>query len=182
MVLSLVGLALLVLVVAGLSGQCSFSPTPGPDTSGAYVPTVDAEAELRGMANTTPFPLRVPQLPDSWRSNSADLVPVGDSAEAQVAAQVGWLPEQGGYLRLSQSSAPEGELVFFEVGEQTAAPATTQVGGTRWSVYTGPRDEPAWVADLGEVRILITGSASESDFRTLAAETLNAPLASASRR
>lgn len=176
LLLSLVLLVLLVLMVAGLAGQCSLQPG-GPDTRGAVVPTVDAEAELRRLARAVAFPVRVPQVPSQWRATSADVDRVGRAPDSPAAVRVGWLPSEGTYLRLSQSSAAQADLVSFDTGTPSTATGVVRVQDENWAVYPGPHGEQVWVADLGVVRILITGSAGEPEFRTLATATLTAPRA-----
>ena len=169
---ALVGLALVALLLAGLSRACSFSPG-GPDTSGAARPQVDPTAELVEAAAAVPFPVRVPRLPLGWQANSSAVQPVGGQG-AQVV-QIGWLTPSGAYLQLSQSSAPAEVLVPAETGEQFAAIGAVPLNGVSWVVYPAVRDERAWVADLGEARLLITGSGSEQQFRILAAAAQAAP-------
>ncbi|MGH3931224.1 MAG: DUF4245 domain-containing protein [Pseudonocardiaceae bacterium] len=176
LLLSLAVLVLLVLMVAGLAGQCSLHPG-GPDTRGAVVPTVDAEAELRRLARAVAFPVRVPQLPAQWRATSADVDRVGQAPDSPATVRVGWLPSEGTYLRLTQSSVAPDDLVSFDTGTRSAATGMVRVQDENWAVYPGPHGEQIWVADLGAVRILITGSAGEPEFRTLATATLAAPVA-----
>jgi hypothetical protein len=49
------------------------------------------------------------------------------------------------------------------------------VGGATWDVYTKKGSEPAWVSDLGPVRLLITGSGSDAEFAQLATAVLARP-------
>lgn len=175
LLLSLVPLVVLVLALAGLAGQCSFSPG-GPDTGAAVVHTVDARAELHRLARTARFPVRVPQLPPSWRSTSADLDRVGEAPNAPAAVRVGWVTQGGRYLRLSQSSASKADLVRHEVAGATAVADRVRVRDTDWVVYAAPNGEPVWVAEFGTVRLLITGSGQEPEMRSLATATLAAPV------
>lgn len=163
---------MVALLLAGLSRACSFSPG-GPDTSRATRPQVDPTAELVEAAAAVPFPVRVPRLPAGWQANSSAVHPVG-GAGAQVV-QVGWLTPSGAYLRLAQSSAPAEALVPAETGEQPAAIGVVPLNGVSWVIYPAVRDERAWVADLGEVRLLVTGSGSEQQFRILATAAQAAP-------
>jgi hypothetical protein len=89
---------------------------------------------------------------------------------------VGWRTPDGNYLRLSQSSAGEAELAVFETEQRAAPTGAVQAAGRVWVRYPGPRAEQAWVSDLGEVRLLVTGSGTEEQFRTLADATLDAPV------
>jgi hypothetical protein len=171
---SLIPLAVLALLVGALTGKCSFSPG-GPNTEGAIVRTVDADAQVRILAARVPFPVRVPHPAGAWRPTSVDLERAGRAAGSPAVVQIGWLTPAGDYLQLSQSSAAEAELVPFEIGAPQAATGALQVQGRNWVVYPGRRGEQVWVADLGTERLLITGGAQEPEFRALAAATLAAP-------
>lgn len=165
-----IGILLLAVgVVGGVGRGCSFSPT-GPTVDQGALPVVDAPAELRRLAPLAPFPLRVPAVPPGWRSNSVDqdLVSPADPALGR-AVRVGYLTPEGRYLRLLQSDATEEALLATETGG-TPVPAagTTEVAGLRFVVFGGPDDEPVWIGELDGVRVLLTGSGAEPDYRALA--------------
>ena len=46
---------------------------------------------------------------------------------------------------------------------------TVDVADTTWVTYTDDTREPIWIAGVDGVRLLITGSGDEEEFRTLAA-------------
>ncbi|MBA2307750.1 MAG: DUF4245 domain-containing protein [Pseudonocardiales bacterium] len=171
-VIALAVLVPIILLVAGLTRACSFSPT-GPSVETDRLPTVDASAELRSAAKRMPFEVRIPSVPAGWRANSASTQPVGGAA----AVRVGWLTAQDRYLRLAQSAATESELVIAEVGPTAVASGPVEVAGQRWIIYTGGgRNEPSWVTEFAPTvagppvaRVLITGSGTEEDIRVLAA-------------
>ncbi|HEY0640774.1 MAG TPA: DUF4245 domain-containing protein [Pseudonocardiaceae bacterium] len=172
MVLSLLPLVALILLFAGVVGMCSFSPG-GPSTDPGAAPTVDASAELTRAAREVGFAVREPRLPDDWRANSFALQEVDARARTR-AVRTGWLVP-GGYLRLSQSDADEPSLVEFETRvDRPAAQGVVDVSGVSWVRYPSVRDESAWVADLDGVRLLVTGSATEDEFRALATAVLAA--------
>ncbi len=176
MVLSLVPLTLVILVFAGMAGMCAFSPG-GPETDSSTAPSVDAPAELARVAREVPFTVREPGVPDGWRANSFGVRPVTDTGgpDGPRAVRVGWLLPAGGYLRLSQSDATELELAAFETDIRRPKPVgAVQVDGVTWVHYPSVRDEPAWVADVSGVRLLVTGSAPESELRVLASAVLAA--------
>jgi hypothetical protein len=169
-VIALAVLVPIILLVAGLTRACSFSPT-GPSVDADRLPTVDATAELRSAAKRMPFEVRIPSVPAGWRANSASTQPASRAA----AVRVGWLTARDRYLRLTQSAAVESELVVAEVGPTAVTSGPVDVAGQRWVVYTGG-SEPAWVTELAPtvagrpaVQVLITGSGTEEDFRALAA-------------
>jgi hypothetical protein len=166
------------IVLAGLLGMCSFQPFgPGRGT----VPTYDAAAALRGDAADIGFPLRLPQLPPGWQSNSGSRGRIGDARTATV----GYLAPSGMYLSLTQSNADEPQLVG-SIHEDMYPTGTQDVAGSRWIVYEGgDKTEPVWTTRLdgptGVTQIAITGAGSPSEFRTLAAATQSQPPLPAAR-
>lgn len=168
----LVAMGLLVVVVGlvgGLSRGCSFSPA-GPTVDQGAFPVVDAPAELRRLAPLVPFPLRVPAVPPEWRSNSADqdLVAPADPSLGR-SVRVGYLTPEGRYLRLLQSNGTEEALLAAETGgAPVPARGATEVAGLPFVVYGGEDEEPIWIGELDGVRVLLTGSGGEADFRALA--------------
>lgn len=166
-------LALIVVVIGGATRGCSFSPG-GPTVDPNALPVVDAAAELRALAPDVPFALRVPAVPPGWRSNSVgqDRLDPADPAAGR-AVRTGYLTPEGRYLRLVQSDGTEEAVLASETGA-TVVPAqgVTDVGGLAFVVYGAPEDEPIWIGELDGVRILITGSGAESDYRALAGAVL----------
>lgn len=172
MLLTMLPLILIVLGMAGLTGRCSFSPL-GPTVQPGSAPTVDASAELQRAAGQVDFPVVAPRLPQGWRANSADM----RSADREKrAVRVGWLTSGGHYMRLSQSTASEAELVAFETDQPPRAQGMIRVAGADWVVYDSVRSEKAWVGERNGVRLLITGSGTKQEFRTLARAALSAPV------
>ncbi len=171
MVLSMVVLLVALLGILWLTGAVSFDPG-GPDVKPSSAPARNSHDELRSDSQRVPFALRDPLVPGGWRSNSADVVPIGAGATASVAVQVGWITPGDGYLRLSQSAGAVDDLVHEEAGIDGGSPApasgTVEVAGTSWTIYPGRRQEKSWVTDLGGVRVLITGNGDDQQFRRLA--------------
>jgi hypothetical protein len=176
MVVALGILAVIILVIAGTTGSCSFSPG-GPTVDDSRLPVVDAPAELAAIARTTPFPVRVPAVPAGWRSNGVDQdrvpVPNGAPDAANRSVRVGYLTPQDRYLRLVQTDAAEDALLATEAGKQPALGAGAKdVSGLHWVVYTRDGGEPIWIAAVPgatPTRALITGSGTDDDFTALAA-------------
>lgn len=167
MLFSMLPLVLVGFVVAGLLGECSFSPL-GPSIDQSKAPTVDATRQLHDKARQVDFPVVEPQLP--WRANSAAMRRLDSGAHS---VQVGWVTGTH-YLRLSQSNASEEELVTSETEQPPRAEGVARAAGRQWVVYGSVRSEKAWVSDRDGVRLLITGSGNEAEFRTLAQATLSA--------
>ncbi|MCO1657643.1 DUF4245 domain-containing protein [Pseudonocardia humida] len=172
----LVALAVLVpviLLLGGLTRACSFSPG-GPTIDSSRLPVVDVAAELAPIARTVPFPVRVPDVPEGWRSNNVDQDRVGadGATDSRRAVRVGYLTPEGRYLRVVQSDADEAGLLGTETGpEPVPGTGVREIAGLRWVVYARDDEEPIWIAELaGEApsRALITGSGSDDDFAALA--------------
>ncbi|WP_227996616.1 DUF4245 domain-containing protein [Nocardia australiensis] len=160
---SLVPLILIVVVFAGLASQCSFA-AKGP-TQG-QIPHFDAAAAFTSDARNMPFPIRNPSLPDGWTPNSGSRDTITSAGGGPVST-VGFVSPQGTYMRLAQSNATEESLARFVLGSRYAS-GTEQVGDQKWIVYSEPGEESAWIADLGQSRVLITGAGNNDVFTVLA--------------
>ena len=180
MVLSMVVLAVVVLALAAISNGFSFSPG-GASSNTSNLPSVDVSAELHAAVSQVKFPLREPRPPTGWRPNSDSVDPIGNGTDQAV--RIGWITPGGRYLQLSQSNAGPLDLVRSAAGlgadVAVSATGTETVNGTQWTVYPGIRSESSWVADLGPVRLFITGNGTADEFRTLAVATLTGRLVTA---
>jgi hypothetical protein len=176
--LAAIGVLLVIVAVLGaVSGSCSFAPG-GPRVDSSAGPVVDAPAEITRLASTVPYPVRVPAVPAGWRSNSVDQDLLDPAAPAAGRAlRVGYLTPEGRYLRLLQSDGTEEALLASETGgEPVPARGTVDVAGVAFVVYGAEDDEPIWIGELDGVRLLLTGSAGEPDFRALAEAVAAAPV------
>jgi hypothetical protein len=178
----MIGAVVVLLVIIGavlaFYGGCQFSPG-GPTVDPKTAPSADASGELRRAARSAAFPVREPAVPKGWRPNSASTTAVGSGATASVVVRVGFVTTEG-FVQLSQSGGDAGEVVAKEAGhaEPPKPTGTVDVDGVTWTVYPGRRDEDAWVTELDDVVLVVTGSAPESVFRQLAKATQEAtPLA-----
>jgi hypothetical protein len=165
---ALVVLVLVVLVAGGISRSCTFAPT-GPTVDASRLPVVDAPAELARLAPDSSFPLRVPAVPADWRANAVDRTSLPEGGRT---VRIGYLTPDGRYLRLQQGDASEEAMLRAEAGAAAAGQGVVDVDGQRWVAYTGERGEPIWITEVGgepAVRMLVTGSGSDADFRMLAA-------------
>ncbi|WP_214364277.1 DUF4245 domain-containing protein [Pseudonocardia sp. H11422] len=174
MLIALAVLVPIVLIMAGSVRSCSFAPG-GPTVSVDAGPTVDAPARLRELARDVPFGVRIPAVPQGWRANSTDRSPVEGGGSA---VRAGWITPEGRYLRLVQSDAAEEALVVTEAGVPLPGRGTVDAAGRSWVVYGTDGGEPFRITEIAApgaptVRLLITGSGTEDEFRTLAEATLD---------
>ncbi|CAM2866953.1 DUF4245 domain-containing protein [Skermania piniformis] len=161
MVFSLAPLVLLCLAFAGLVSQCQFAP--GGPTQG-QIPNFDVHAALRSDAESLNFPIRDPQVPADWRSNSGSQGTVGGD---RIASTVGFITPPGHYLQLTQSDADADDLVSFVAGQRSVT-GSREIAGRRWAIYAEPGSEQVWVTDFGAARVLLRGSADDAEYTTLA--------------
>jgi hypothetical protein len=184
---SLAPLVIGCILLAGMVGMCSFQP--GRTNVGA-IPSYDAAAALRADAATLGFPVRLPQLPAGWRSNSGNRGGIengrSDASTGQrlnaATSTVGYITPSGQYLSLTQSDADEDKLVG-SIHRSAFPTGAVDVAGANWVVYQGSgqgaEGEPVWTTALtgpgGRTQIAITGSGSTDQFRTLASATQSQP-------
>lgn len=170
---------LLVIALVGVGGlrSCSFAPG-GPEVDPNAVPVTDVGAAFTDFAKASAFPLRVPAVPAGWKPNSTDR---GAVTGGGSAVRAGYVTPDGRYLRLVQSDATEENLLATEAGGPVGGRGTIDAAGLTWVEYGAPDREPFRIATLPgtpTVRLLITGSGTDDEFRALAEATVKAtPLA-----
>ncbi len=184
---SIAPLVLACIVLAGVLGMCSFQAS-GPGAGPA--PSYDAPAALQADADALHIPIRLPQLPEGWHSNSGSRKgieagrtdPLTGQPVRAVSSVVGYLAPSGMYVSLTQSNADEAKLVS-SINTDAHPAGVEDVNGVTWVVYQGGEAEnqpaePVWTTRLsgptGPAQIAITGAGSEDEFRTLATATQTA--------
>ncbi|MEV1293254.1 DUF4245 family protein [Pseudonocardia sp. NPDC049635] len=175
--------ALLILLPVGLllfsvGNSCSFAPgMPVEDPNSG--PTVNASARLAEYAVGSAFPLRVPDVP--FRANSTDRGPVDGGG---TAVRIGYVTPDADFLSLVQTDGTAEGVLATESGAAGRGDGpplmrgTVDAGGLDWEVYQREGGEPFRIATLPgdpEVRLLITGSGSDEQFRILAEAVVEAP-------
>ena len=127
-------------------------------------------AGLQKSAAALELPLEIPQgLPADWQPNSFAQTDPFTAGGTRIVVRGGWITENGRFLGLIQSTDSPTDLIANEIKAGLTSRAVVQAGGVEWDVYPGQRDEVAWVRAAGAISVMITGAASEDDFRVLAA-------------
>lgn len=169
---------LLVVGLIALYGR-NVSFAPGASAQVGEIPTADVITGFRHAAATLPFPVTVPaDIPDTWHPNSFSVSdPAADNSGVTKvgdlpAVRGGWITGSGAYIEIVQAGGTTDQLVINEFGESRAVRGTIEAGGSPWTITTGVREEAAWVRTVdgpaGMTSYLITGDASDEDFRLLA--------------
>ncbi|WP_280232337.1 DUF4245 domain-containing protein [Nocardia cyriacigeorgica] len=160
---SLIPLALIAVVFAGLASQCSFA-ADGP-TQG-QIPSFDAKSALASDAAHLNFPIREPAVPEGWTPNSGSRDTITEAGGGTVST-IGYVTSAGTYMELNQSDATEVALARHTFGSRYAS-GTRDIGAQKWVVYDEPGEESAWIADFGQSRVLIRGAGDDAAFTALA--------------
>lgn len=168
-VLSLLVVVALMVPAVAFTGMCSFNrgtPENGP------VQKVDAQQIFSMEARAMNFPLRLPETPEGWTVNSARRT----SVNKQPATAVGWVTKQGAYIQLVQTDQPlaKAQQDVDEHG-RTEQPSRL-IDGTEFHVLTSQEKNvrDVWAADLGDVRLVFSGTADDAEFETIARNALRA--------
>lgn len=169
MVWSMIALAALIAVFGVIGGLITFNPGGKPQQG--QVPQFDAESAYRSDARSMPYPVRAPQVPADWQANSGRT----ESLAGEPVTVVGYVTPSGGFVELLQTSASVEDLRTVGTGPRpTAQPIP--VGGNEWTIFRGDDDvREVWAIDLGDVRLGVSGLASQADFETMAQAAATAP-------
>lgn len=132
---------------------------------------VDYAAIAADAQGESDVPLVVPELPEGWSANRAELV--GAGTDGVQSWQIGLLTPSGQYIGLVQGIDANDTWV----SEQTArseATDRTELGGTSWNVYDR-RDvsDPGNLAYVlvttsGRSTVVLGGTAPDEEFAVLA--------------
>lgn len=139
-----------------------------PDVSRPAVDYTAAGANAQGSVDEQ---LAVPDLPEGWSANRAELV--SDPADGVTRWEVGFLTPEGDYIGLVQGVEANASWLADQVRSARVSGSETH-GGLRWDAYDR-RDVPdpgnveyALVTEAGASTIVLGGTASDAEFAALA--------------
>lgn len=169
MILSLAVVVVLMVVSVGATGLCSYEP--GVPENGP-VREVDAHTFMGMEARAASYPLRMPENPEGWVTNSARR---GQVAETP-AAIVGWVTAEGGFIQLTQTPVPLAKAVREIDPHPRDLDRTVAVAGQDVEVYQSEERDvrDLWAVDMGETRLLFSGAAADEEFLTIIEDTVAA--------
>jgi len=167
MVVCMVVLVGALLFVVGAYGGFSFAPGGTKDVP---PPATDVVVGFTRAGPALNIPVVVPaNVPSDWVGNSFVLkTPDSHGKDVIPLARAGWLTGNGNYITLIQSAASPADVLGQEIANGLNSTVSVTEAGVAWDVYPGVRNEVAWVRQANGVTFVITGSASEADFVTLA--------------
>ncbi|AKK02772.1 DUF4245 domain-containing protein [Corynebacterium epidermidicanis] len=167
--MSLLVIAVLMAMSVAFTGMCSFNrgaPENGP------VQKVDAQQMMQFEARAMNFPVRLPADPEGWTPNSARR----STVNGKPAPVVGWVTKNGAYLQLVQTDEPLEKALKNVDDNARSAEGTIEVDGQQFKKFTSQERNvrDVWAADLGDVRLIFSGTCSDEEFTQLAHNTLQA--------
>lgn len=157
--LSLLTIIVVMVAAVAFTGMCTFNqgaPENGP------VQEVDAQQFLSLEARAMPYPVRAPAMPEGWVPNSARR----QALAGEPASVVGWVIGTDGYIQLTQTGAAYDTAVAEYDADPRELARTLSVAGHEVAVWTSPESDvrDLWTVDLGDVRLLLSGAATEELF------------------
>lgn len=150
----------LVLIVLALAYFCS-------PTDVDPVTEVDPSTSISYAATRTEQTLLVPELAAQWRPTSVDVVVPDAGRSGAVSLTIGYLTPSEEFARYIITTDPSADLVEDLLAGADAA-GTLVLAGRPWQELSTARGERLYLRSLGELRLVVTGSASEDELRTLA--------------
>lgn len=162
MFLSLALIVVLMVVSVGATGLCSYNPG-APE--GGPVREVDAHTFMDMEARSATFPVRMPDNPDGWVTNSARRGQVNQTP----APIVGWVTAERGFIQLTQTDQPLDDAVRGIDPHPRELDRTFTVAGEEVQVYHSDESDvrDLWVVDMGDARLLFSGAGQPEEFETL---------------
>lgn len=165
----------LMVVAVGATGLCSFNP--GAPEQGP-VQEVDAETFLDLEARGVDFPVRYPEMPEGWVTNSARRSMLG----GQPAPTVGWVTPDRGFIQLTQTGVDAEEAAKGADEKPRTLDRSEEIDGRSVEIYTSEEKDvrDLWVVDAGDARLVLTGAGEASEFEELISTALaTAPIQAA---
>jgi Protein of unknown function (DUF4245) len=154
-------ISLLVLLVPVILGVLVYRVLLDGDKPVVVDPT-SAISEARAARA---FPVTEPTgLESGWRTVSARYQPGADGA----LLRLGYLTPGGDGLQLVQGNVPAGQLVPQELTNKARPDGQVDLAGTTWQRYQARPGERALVLLEPTRTVIVIGSVSEPDLRTLA--------------
>ena len=160
-------IVVLMLVAVGATGLCSFNP--GAPEQGP-VQEVDAETFLDLESRAVDFPVRYPDMPEGWITNSARR----SMLAGQPAPVVGWVTPDRGFIQLTQTGLDAEAAIENADSKPRTLDRTVDVDGHEVEVLASEEQDvrDLWVVDAGDARFVLTGAGEDREFEELIATAL----------
>nr|WP_305085013.1 DUF4245 domain-containing protein [Corynebacterium pseudogenitalium] len=167
MLINVILIVVVMVIAVGATGLCTFNP--GKPENGP-VQEVDAKTFLGLEARGVNFPVRYPEMPAGWVTNSARRSMIAQ----QPAPVVGWVTPDGGFIQLTQTGADSTTVESEVDGKQRTLERQDTIDGHNVEIFKGTeaKTRPLWVVDAGDARFAVTGAGTEAEFKELISAAL----------
>ena len=155
------GLMAVVIAALLLLGPARTLVFPG----GAKMKPVDYGDQVSAFAKVAGSVLSPVGVPHDWRANAATF-----DSEARIARlHIGFATPGSDFAGLDETNGPAGRLIADVLGARgSTVTGTTTIEGQSWDLRRSDRGEEALTTTAGGLTVVITGSASDQQLRTLA--------------
>ena len=143
-----------------------------PRSDAPIEPAVDVAAVAEQAQIAIDDPLAVPELPEGWRSNAAEIR--SSAADGVTAWYVGYLTPSDEYIGVYQGVEANPTWVAGLLS-RTLATGTTTIDGIEYTVYDNRESSDdignaryALTTEAGGTTFVLLGTATEAEFTTLA--------------
>lgn len=173
MLLNVIIIVIMMVVGVGATGLCTYNP--GRPENGP-VQEVDAETFLSMESRATNFPVRFPQMPEGWVTNSARRTMI----DQQPAPVVGWVTPDGGFLQMTQTGADLDTAIAAQDNKARPNESTMLIDATEVRILSSEESDvrALWAVDAGDARLVFTGAGTDAEFEQLISTALaTAPIA-----
>ncbi|MDQ4038500.1 MAG: DUF4245 domain-containing protein [Actinomycetota bacterium] len=150
----------LVVIVLALAYFCS------PQDQDPVV-EIDPSNSIRYAASLTEISLPVPELAETWRPTSVDVTGPTSGRSGLVTLTIGYVTPSVEFARYVVSTDPNSERMQDLLTDAESA-GEVRLGGNTWEEFTTSRGEQLYLRIDGELRLVVTGSASRDELSTLA--------------
>ncbi|WP_308799233.1 DUF4245 family protein [Agromyces silvae] len=143
-----------------------------PRSDTAMEPDIDVAATAAQAQAAVSAPLAVPELPEGWRANAAEIR--RSDADQVTAWYVGYLTPDDEFIGMYQAIDANPTWVA-ELLARTGATGTTTIDGIDWTVYDNrSTSDPVgnakygMVTEAGDTTFVLLGTAAPAEFGALA--------------
>ena len=116
------------------------------------------------------FPVRYPEMPEGWITNSARR----SMLAGQPAPVVGWVTPDRGFIQLTQTGLDAEAAIENADSKPRTLDRTVDVDGHPVEVFASEEQDvrDLWVVDAGDARFVLTGAGEDREFEELIATAL----------
>jgi Protein of unknown function (DUF4245) len=155
------GLMAVVITALLLLGPARTLVFPGDST----MKPVDYSHQVSAFAEVAGSVLSPVGVPHGWRANAARF----DRSRGSARLHIGFATPGSHFAGLDETNGPAAALIANVLGARAATvTGTTTIDGDTWELRRSDRGEEALTLTTGGLTVVITGSASDQQLRTLA--------------